>query len=348
AARAPPVVTVFVLYRGAEAAKGAAARPLVGTAPGVVVGAEGLVVTLEAALRDASSAVVGLSGGRWTSPVELLAADKVRGLALLKVPIEGLAAAPLADAQRLGVGERVVAVSAAPGLPLAMGEAVVAALREGASGALVQVRPLAADPVEGPLFDLRGRLVGLGPAKAEGRGAGPAAVSVKHVRELLALERAPRRLEPWPETAGVDELRLEGDELSAEERKQLGGVMRLWSAAIAPCAAAAGETTHLTLTVAAPAPGVDPAAALAKTPPQITSGLGAEGDRCVDKGLLPFHAALMRILLRERSEGGGPTVPVTLSFRTNLSPREGETRPRALQTHYVLKPRKAAPNEPAP
>ncbi|MCU0684853.1 MAG: S1C family serine protease [Polyangiaceae bacterium] len=348
AARSTAVVTVFALYQKADAPKGAPARPLVGAAPGVVVGGEGLVVTLESVLRDASSAVVGLSGGRWSSPVELLATDRARGLVLLKVPLEGLSASPLADAQRLGVGERVVAIAAPTGLPPAMGEAVVAALREGASGALVQVRPLAADPVEGPLFDLRGRLIGLGPAKAEGRGAGPAAVSVKHVHELLALARTPRRLEPWPETAGVDELRLEGDELSADERTQITGVMKLWSAAVAGCAAAAGETTHVTLTLGVPAAGVDPAVMLAKTPPQITSGLGPEGDRCVDKGLLPFHAALMRILLRERGEGGGPTVPLTLSFRTNLSPREGETRPRALLTHYVLKPRKAAPAEAAP
>ncbi|HEU4406166.1 MAG TPA: trypsin-like peptidase domain-containing protein [Polyangiaceae bacterium] len=347
AARAGSVVQVFALYLGPDAPKGAA-RPLVGAGPGVVVGAEGLVLTFEPLVREATSAVVGLGPGRWSSPIEVLAADPARGLALIKVPAEGLAAAPLGDAAAIGVGARVVAVAAAPGLAPAMGEAVVGALREGPGGTLVQVRPLAADPVDGPIFDRRGRLAGLGPAKAEGRVLGPAAVSVKHVHELLARPRAPRRLEPWPETSGVEGLRLEGDELSAAERAQIGDAMKLWTAAVEACATQAGATAHLTLAIAAPAPGLDAGAAIAKAPPQITSGLGAEGERCVEKGLGPFHAAVVRALLRERNEGGGPTAPLTLSFQTNLSPREGETKPRTLLAHYVLKPRKAASAEPIP
>jgi S1-C subfamily serine protease len=347
AARHAAVVTIFALYRGADAQKDAL-RPLVATAPGVVVGADGLVVTFEPLVRDASSLVVGLDGARWSSPVEVLVADKARGLALVKVPLEGLSAAPLADAQKLGVGERVVAIVASPGLKASAGEAVVGALREGPGGSLVQVRPLAADPVDGPLFDLRGRLVGLGPAKAEGRAVGPSALSVKHVHELLAQPRAPRRLEPWPEASGVEGLRLEGDELSARERAQIGDALKLWTASIDACTARAGEASHLTLTLAPPAPGADVAAALAKAPPQITSGLGAEGDRCVEKRLQAFHAAVVRALLHERNEAGGPTVPLTLSYQTNLSPREGETKPRTLSVHYVIKARKPDPAEGAP
>jgi S1-C subfamily serine protease len=350
AARAPSVVNVYALYRAAGAGKGAVARSLVAAAPGVVVGPEGLVVTLESAVRDAASLAVALAPGRWTSPVEVLAVDRARGLALVKAPAEGATPAPLADAQSLGVGERVVAIVAPPGLAAAPGEAVVGALRDGPAGSLVQVRPLAADPVDGPLFDLRGRLVGLGPAKADARAAtgGPAALSVKHVHDLLALPRTSRRLEPWPETVGVEGLRLEGEELSAGERAQVGEALKLWSAAVDACVAQAGETTHLTFTLAAPPPGLDVGAALAKAPPQVTSGLGAEGERCAERGLAPVHAAIVRALLHERGEGGDVAAPLSLSFLTKLSPKEGETRPRALFTHYVLKPRKAPPPEGTP
>jgi hypothetical protein len=305
-------------------------------------------VTLEPLLRDASSVVVGLGAGKWSSPIEVVASDRAKGLALIKAPLEGLDAAPLGDGASLGVGARVVAIASQPGLAEAMGEAVVGALREGPGGTLVQVRPLAADPVDGPIFDLRGRLVGLGPAKADGRATGPAAISVKHVRELLAQPRAPERLEPWPETSGVEGLRIEGDELSAGEKAQMNDALKLWTPSIDACAAQAGETTNLTMALVAPAPGVDASAALVKAPMQITSGLGAEGERCVDKGLGPFHAAVVRALMHERNDAGGVTTPLTLSFQTNLSPRAGETKPRTLVAHYVLKPRKGATAEPAP
>lgn len=180
------------------------ARPAGATA--VVVDRAGLLLTNQHVVEDTTQLAVHLADGR-TFPAEVVGGDAVTDIAVVRVEANDLPAATLGDSENLAVGQVVLAVGHALGLPggptVSMG--VVSALGRPLPGSdfifegLVQT-DAAINPGNsgGPLVDLSGSVVGINAAMvpfAQGVGfAIPIHAASRIAEELRGKGRVVR---PW-------------------------------------------------------------------------------------------------------------------------------------------------------
>ena len=104
-ADAPAVVGVLNKVKG----RGLTAEATMGSGSGVIISADGYIVTNNHVVEGASSVYVVLSDGSEIK-AEIVGADAQSDLAVLKIDKTGLAAIPLGDSDKLQVGDPVVAI----------------------------------------------------------------------------------------------------------------------------------------------------------------------------------------------------------------------------------------------
>jgi serine protease Do/serine protease DegQ len=161
---------------------------------GVIVDAErGYVLTNNHVIAQADQVTVGLHDGRRLK-AELVGTDPEVDIALLKVPAEDLVAVPLGDADKLEVGDFVVAIGNPFGLGQTVTSGIVSAL--GRSGLGIEgyedfiQTDAAINPGNsgGALIDLRGRLIGINTAIVGPSGGNVGigfAIPVNMAREIM-------------------------------------------------------------------------------------------------------------------------------------------------------------------
>jgi serine protease Do len=161
-----------------------------GAGSGVIVGAEGLIVTNNHVIEGASQVIVTLAS-KAEYPAKVIGRDPKTDIALLKIEPRGtLPAAALGDSDRVRVGDWVVAV----GNPFGLNNTVTAGIVS-AKGRVIGAGPYddfiqtdaSINPGNsgGPLFSLRGELVGINTAIVpNGQGIG-FAIPVNLVKTLL-------------------------------------------------------------------------------------------------------------------------------------------------------------------
>ncbi len=143
--------------------------PEVGLGSGVIVSADGYILTNNHVVDHADSVKVTLSDGREFN-AKVIGTDKKTDIAVIKVDATGLPAITFANSGDVEVGDRVLAV----GNPFGIGETVTSGIvsAKGRSGALglayedfIQT-DAAINPGNsgGALVDMRGRLIGLNTA----------------------------------------------------------------------------------------------------------------------------------------------------------------------------------------
>lgn len=167
---------------------------------GVVLSADGEVLTNAHVVAQARSISVALADGR-TFPAKVLGADPSEDLALLKLDgASGLTPAELGSSATLRVGDDVVAIGNALDLPGAatVTRGIVSALdrsitTEGASlGGLIQTdAAISSGNSGGPLVNADGQVVGIDTAVATGSSTVAAqnigfAIPIDHVSSVLA------------------------------------------------------------------------------------------------------------------------------------------------------------------
>ena len=137
---------------------------------GVIVDARaGHVLTNNHVIAKADEIRVTLHDGRELK-AELLGADPETDVALLQIPAEGLTALPLADSDRLRVGDFVVAIGNPFGLNQTVTSGIVSALGrsglgiEGYENFIQTDASINPGNSGGPLVNLRGELVGINTA----------------------------------------------------------------------------------------------------------------------------------------------------------------------------------------
>lgn len=176
------------------------------TGSGVVVEPRGFVVTNAHVVGDRRTVSVRLPDGRRTS-AEVVGADFPTDVALLRLDVGHLVAAPLGDSERLRPGQLVLAMGNALGLPGAptVSVGVVSATGRPLPGADLLFEgwiqtDAAINPGNsgGPLSDRTGSVVGINTAtipSAQGMGF---AVPVNTVKDVVAqLRTAGRVVRPW-------------------------------------------------------------------------------------------------------------------------------------------------------
>lgn len=148
---------------------GAVSDETMGQGSGVIVSADGYILTNHHVIREAQDIRVTFSDGRRTS-AEHAGVDKLTDLALLKVNASGLIPVDWADSDELQVGSLLWAVGSPFGLERSVSFGILSAKNRGAIAGTAHQDFLQTDAAVnpgnsgGPLVDASGRVVGINTA----------------------------------------------------------------------------------------------------------------------------------------------------------------------------------------
>lgn len=165
-----------------------------GAGSGWIIDKDGLIVTNNHVVEDASSVTVTLDDGR-TFPAESVHTDPVADLAIVKINAQDLPAIEFGDSSKLHVGEWVVAIGNSLGMGISATKGIVSALDVSLPVSpgqtlygLIQT-DAAINPGNsgGPLLDLQGEVIGISSAKVaqigvEGMGY---AISIEEAKPVI-------------------------------------------------------------------------------------------------------------------------------------------------------------------
>jgi Do/DeqQ family serine protease len=147
-----------------------------GTGSGVIVRADGVIVTNNHVVEDARRIMVHLRDGR-VLPARVLGTDPATDLAAIKIDATGLPVARWGDSERARVGEWVLAIGAPFGLEATVTHGVISAKGRAGLGQTSIEDYLQTDASinpgnsGGPLINLRGEVLGIN-TMILGRGTG--------------------------------------------------------------------------------------------------------------------------------------------------------------------------------
>lgn len=170
----PAVVTIDTEYRprqsyGVSDFFGGAQDQMVvprGSGSGVILNADGYIVTNNHVVANATRIIVTLHDGRRLEG-SVLGTDALSDLAVVKVEEKNLPAATLADSDKVQVGEWVIAVGNPLGVGTTVTAGIVSAIRKGdeinrTGGAAIQTdAAINRGNSGGALADIKGRLIGI-------------------------------------------------------------------------------------------------------------------------------------------------------------------------------------------
>ena len=185
---------------------------------GVIITSDGEIITNAHVVADATEVRVRLAGETEPRTAAVLAVDDARDLALLRVDLQGLSAAVLADPNDIQVGDEVLAVGYAldldgdPSVTLGIVSALDRTLTpdDKVLGGLIQTdAAISSGNSGGPLVDALGRVVGINTLVALASGGNTANGLSFAISNRQVLERLP-------------ELRAAAEGASAEESGVLG------------------------------------------------------------------------------------------------------------------------------
>jgi len=131
---------------------------------GFLVSADGAILTNYHVIANGNTAVVKLSDGTMLIVDGVLAADKVRDLAVIKIHGKNFQTLILGNSDRVAVGEEVVAIGHPLGLELTVSNGILSAVPtiEKEGGKFLQVTaPISHGSSGGPLFNMVGEVIGI-------------------------------------------------------------------------------------------------------------------------------------------------------------------------------------------
>ena len=131
---------------------------------GFLVSADGAVLTNYHVIANGNTAVVKLSDGRMLIVDGVLAADKARDLAVIKIHGKKFQTLVLGNSDKVEVGEEVVAIGHPLGLELTVSNGILSAVptMEKEGGKFLQVTaPISHGSSGGPLFNMAGEVIGI-------------------------------------------------------------------------------------------------------------------------------------------------------------------------------------------
>lgn len=160
-----------------------------GLGSGFVVSADGRIVTNMHVIRGAKRATVQTAQGKSFDVVELIAADEVHDLAVLRIRASGLQPLALGDSASARPGAHVVAIGHPLGLGNTVSDGLISAVREIApQRSLLQISaPISPGSSGGPLFNDRGEVIGISTLVISGGQNLNFAVPINAVKPLLAI-----------------------------------------------------------------------------------------------------------------------------------------------------------------
>lgn len=180
---APSVVTVAIQ-------KGM----LGGGGTGFLIGSDGTLVTNHHVIDGAKDVRVKMMDGTWADRVDLLAQDPDADLAILRITVKDAASGTmppvkLGDSDDVQVGEQAISIGNPLGLEHTLTDGLISARRKVSGRRMLQMStPISPGNSGGPLFNLRGEVIGVSTATMSAFGSGQnlnLAVPSNTVKEML-------------------------------------------------------------------------------------------------------------------------------------------------------------------
>ena len=193
---APAVVVIDFAGRDGE---------IQGLGAGFIVRSDGLIATSLHVIGQGRPFRVRLYGEEHPiDPTAVVAVDRARDLALIRIDRDNLPTLELGDADRLEPGDRLIAIGHPRGLERIVVTGILSARRVIANGPVLQMAmPIEPGNSGGPVLDALGRVVGIVTARsAEGPNIG-FAVPIDALRSLLDRPR-PIPMERWLTIGALD------------------------------------------------------------------------------------------------------------------------------------------------
>ena len=162
---------------------------------GFIVDRDGLIVTNFHVIEGASSLEVKMFDGEVYDRVQVVDFDQRRDIAVLKVaPFTRLPVVPLSNSESVEVGQDAVAIGNPQGLEHTVSVGVVSAFRRTEGYRLIQISvPISPGSSGGPLFNMRGEVIGITTSQLVGERAQNLnfAVPIEYARPLIASTKTP-------------------------------------------------------------------------------------------------------------------------------------------------------------
>jgi S1-C subfamily serine protease len=258
---------------------------------GFLVSDDGLIVTNHHVVADALSAEVTLKDGRRFDQVTVEVSDPKHDLALLRVSGKGLPRLPLAGTDKVTPGARAIAIGSPLGLEFSVTDGIISNTRSISGTTFLQMQTdVAPGSSGGPLFDDRGRVIGVNTAT---RAAGiNLAVFVKHVHELLSAPRAPRQWPVQPPQARISDVEVNSTESSPTDLMQFEEAVRFLALAGEGCVHSVPEKAELTLAYT-----VNNRSGLPAGEPALGSNLAPADFQCLNGAIGLFGELLAMVLV---------------------------------------------------
>jgi serine protease Do len=165
--QAPGQQQLIDVARNASPAVVSVTRPG-GSGSGVIVSAEGIIITNQHVVGNAAAVVIRLADGREFQG-RVLGRDPTIDIAVVRIQADNLPVAPVGDSDQLQVGETAIAIGNPHGLERTVTSGIISAVNRSPRGfaleGLVQT-DAAINPGNsgGPLLDLNGNVIGINTA----------------------------------------------------------------------------------------------------------------------------------------------------------------------------------------
>jgi S1-C subfamily serine protease/cytochrome c-type biogenesis protein CcmH/NrfG len=152
-AKARPAVVTVIATKEAGGSQGS----------GVIVAADGVVLTAWHVVAGAKSVVVRLSTGEEIPVQGLQGGGEESDFALLKVARTGLPVVPMGDSDKVRQGDRVLTLGAPLGMEASASEGIVSAVRDlpGGKRLIQTTAPISPGSSGGPVLNMRGEVIGI-------------------------------------------------------------------------------------------------------------------------------------------------------------------------------------------
>jgi hypothetical protein len=178
---APSVVTIAVQ-------KGLVGE---GGGTGFFIGSDGTLVTNHHVIDSVDDVRVKLMDGSWAEEVELLTQDADADIAILRIsPAPAVDPVVLGDSDKVEVGERAISIGNPLGLEHTLTDGLISARRTLRGRRMIQMStPISPGNSGGPLFNLRGEVIGVSTATMSGGFGGGQnlnlAMPINTVKEMI-------------------------------------------------------------------------------------------------------------------------------------------------------------------
>ncbi len=181
---------------------------------GFIISKDGLIVTNYHVIAEGTSALVKLPEGAFYLVDGVVAANKVRDVAVIKARGQNFRTLTLGNSDRVQVGEEVVAIGNPLSLESTVSNGIVSGIRtvEELGGMFLQTTaPISPGSSGGPLFNMAGEVIGINTLYLEGGENLNFAIPVNDAKRLLSNQSA--TLQALPNEPDLDTSKVSGPSL---------------------------------------------------------------------------------------------------------------------------------------